>query len=210
MNTFIRKISVIAIIGLVLITITSCIGTDSAITINNDGSGTIRLSYTISKLIAHLGKLEETDTTVPLPVNREDFERTVERIPGIGFDNYKETEDEENIFITTDLSFSSIQSLNEFLKGSGEDVVSLVQDGADSVLILTVFPGREEGLPESSVEVLTDIFKDYSLNFTINVPDSIQVLNRGTQSNDGKTASLQIPISSLLSGNEPVVWEMTW
>ena len=210
MKSLIRKLVIGIFMCVILVSITSCIGTDATITIKNDGSGTIQLSYTISKLIAHLGKLEETDSSVPLPVGREDFNRTVQRTTGLVLEKYKESEDEENVIVDAEMTFSSVSSLNEFLNGKEEEVIRLEQNAGTSTLVFEIYAARESELTESNAEVLSEMFQGYNLNFTVKTPDIVERHNLGTQSSDGKSVNLQLPVSRLLTENEPVIWEISW
>jgi len=210
MKILIRNLIVTVAAGLTLLSLTSCIGIDSTLAIKDDGSGTIQISYVISKLVANLGRLEETDTTVPLPVGREDFDRTVQRTPGLVLTDYKESEDEENVIIEAEMTFASIASLNSFLQGNGEEVIRLEQSGGRSTLVFDIYPGREGELADSDADVLAALFQGYSLNFVVEAPDSIQENNIGTQSTDGNSVRLELPVSELITENKPVTWEISW
>ena len=51
-------------------TLLSCLSVESEITVKNDGSGTLTLSYRISRMVTEIGRLEDENTLVPLPVTR--------------------------------------------------------------------------------------------------------------------------------------------
>ena len=55
--------------------LSSCIGVDSRLTVRDNGSGTLQLTYRISQLVADLGVSSTGKSAIPLPVSRSDFER---------------------------------------------------------------------------------------------------------------------------------------
>ena len=105
---FIYSMTVIA----VLLLFSACIGVESSITIREDGTGTVALSYRISHKVAHLGRLDEKDPLVPLPVNNDDFERTVANTDGISLLSSEQNEDEQNVYINADFRFDSVEALS--------------------------------------------------------------------------------------------------
>ncbi len=66
-----------AVTLLVVFLLSSCIGIESRIRISNDGSGQLTLKYRVSRLITNLESTEKNGNVVPLPLSREEFERTV-------------------------------------------------------------------------------------------------------------------------------------
>ena len=63
--------------------LTACLGMETEIAIKQNGSGTVNMTYRISNELFSLGALPGNEDSPPVPVGREDFERTFNRIPGM-------------------------------------------------------------------------------------------------------------------------------
>ncbi|MBA7532529.1 hypothetical protein ES705_24755 [subsurface metagenome] len=88
------RLSVAFVTLLVVFLLSSCIGIESRIKIKNDGSGQLTLKYRVSRLITHLESTETNGNVVPLPLSREEFERTVKNTDGLELVSYSRKEDE--------------------------------------------------------------------------------------------------------------------
>ena len=74
-----RKMAALFIAAVLL---TSCIGIDSRLSIREDGSGTLALTYRVSQLVADVGLSETGTSAVPLPLTRADFDHSLEASGG--------------------------------------------------------------------------------------------------------------------------------
>ncbi|HEB10272.1 MAG TPA: hypothetical protein ENI06_03550, partial [Spirochaetales bacterium] len=97
---------------LVVFLLSSCIGIESRIRINNDGSGQLTLKYRVSRLIANLESAETKGNVVPLPLSRKEFERTVNNTDGLELVSYSRKEDKVDIRIEAKVNFNSIEALS--------------------------------------------------------------------------------------------------
>ena len=91
------RISQILLATVCIVVCVSCIGLTSEIQINENGSGRMELSYRVSRLIAHMGTVDEGDKFFPVPITREDFETTVAQIEGLSLQSYNMNENTEHI-----------------------------------------------------------------------------------------------------------------
>ena len=74
-----RKIVPLLIAVVLLV---SCVDVESHLSLRGDGSGTLVLAYRISRQLADLGQAAGEPPSVPLPVQREDFQRALRGVPG--------------------------------------------------------------------------------------------------------------------------------
>ena len=210
MNKVKRAILITAIFTFFLYILSGCIGVDTSIEMNDDGSGVLTLSYRISRTIALLGELDDQNKTVPLPVNREDFNRSVLRNPGITLNSYTQSENEEDVFIDAEISFNSIKALNEFLKSGEGDVVVLQNNGGISTLTYTLFPGTGNDLSEENVTFLSTVFADYGVTIDITVPSDIESLSPGMTTTNARSASVTYTLPEILESDQEISWEIAW
>jgi len=204
---FIYSMTVIA----VLLLFSACIGVESSITIREDGTGTVALSYRISHKVAHLGRLDEKDPLVPLPVNNDDFERTVANTDGISLLSSEQNEDEQNVYINADFRFDSVEALSGlFSTSQEEESFTLEQDGNETVFRYRLFSGLEQQVDPDTMTMIHTYFNDYTLEFTLNTPDPITGSNIGTVSDNSRSISFSTSIPELLENNSELVWEVRW
>jgi len=189
----------------------SCVGIKSEIELDDDGSGTLRLSYKVSQMILHLGRLEDDERVVPLPVNRRDFERTVQSIEGLSLNSYSSREDEENIYIDTELSFQSIEALSDIFSRSDSGGITLTQnDKGDTVYTQVIHRGRGEDIDRDTLEMIETFFKDYFIEYSLTAPGVIKEASPGTTGENRKTAVFKVSIPEYIKQLEPLVWEVIW
>src|SRR5271157_4603801 len=92
--------------------IMSCVGIDSKVTIREDGSGTLLLSYRVSQLVSDLGTTTSEKGIVPLPLEKVDFERSLQATQGkVRLTRFERSENEKDISIRAELSFDSLDAL---------------------------------------------------------------------------------------------------
>lgn len=206
-KTVFRSIIIIA----VLILLNACIGVESTITVSEDGTGTVGLSYRISHKVAHLGRLDENDPLVPLPVNVNDLERTVSNTDGINLLSSGQNEDEKNVYITADFSFDSIEALDGLFSTTEEEqTFTIAQEGNETVFQYRLFSGLEQQVDPETMTMINTYFEDYTLDFTLNTPAPITDSNIGTVSENGRSVSFATSIPELFENNSEVVWEVRW
>ena len=97
-----RKIVILCIASIFIM---SCVGIESKVTIKEDGSGALLLSYRVSQLVADLGATTSEKGIVPLPLARVDFERSLQAAHGkVRLTRFERTENEKDISIRVELS----------------------------------------------------------------------------------------------------------
>jgi len=209
-DSMMKKTAILLLSLGIIFLFTSCIGIEGEINVNADGSGSLSMSYRISKLIAHLGQLEENGQFTPLPVNQEDFARTIESSRGIELTGFQESENEQDVLITADLSFESINSLNSFFMYGENNAVMLEERDSGTVFTYYLYSGRETVPEQRQLDILSTIFKDYSINLKINAPAEIKSVNRGDISGDGRVASLTLSMPDIISSENEIFWQVIW
>ena len=188
---------------LVVVCLSSCIGIESQIGLNQDGSGTLRLDYRISQFMRE-------DRSLPLPVSREDFQRAVDAAPGLKLLSLSQREDENDVYISARLSFDKIESLNAL---GVPDQIGLAYsvEGGKHVLRQQVYRGSQaEGISADSMKMIETFFQGYELSYQISAPAPIQSAAGGTLSADKRSMSYKTAIPELLKQKDKVVLEITW
>ncbi|MFP4384199.1 MAG: hypothetical protein ACLFST_07210 [Spirochaetia bacterium] len=204
-----RKIRFI-IIPLVIFFLSGCLNLDTEITIEPDGSGTLRLEYRISRMIADLRKTGNETGPIPLPVEEEDFRNAVQTVSGISLDGYSRAEDEDQITISASLNFDSIEALNTFYSMSGNQTVTLLGEGDSVVFTLAVYNGADEPLDEETAALIDSFFSDYYISFKINTPSPVISVTPGSIGESENQAVFSESVAALIKKGEAVDWTVSW
>jgi hypothetical protein len=202
-----RKIAVLCAASLFLI---SCVGIDSRLTVRDNGSGTLVLTYRVSQLIADLGISSSERGAIPLPLSKSDFERSLESSKSkVRLTRFNRTENEKDITISAELSFDSLEALSQVDAFRSQDV-KVGTEGARHTFSELI--GRAPGRPvsEDSLRMIDAFFTGYDLTFTIEVPQPIQQNSLGTLSDDRKVLTYSTSIKDLVRAKSDVILSIGW
>jgi len=202
------KTAVLAL--LVVFLLSSCIGIESRIRISNDGSGQLILKYRVSRLITHLENTETNGNVVPLPLSREEFERTVNNTDGLELVSYRRKEDEVDIHIQAKVNFDSIEALSA-MDNRNENSFSLRSEQGNRVLNQIIYAGSDGEAPtRDSLEMLETFFSGYNLTFIVETPTEIYKHNLGELSADKRSVTYEISIAEILGDTMKKIFEVAW
>jgi hypothetical protein len=204
-----RKIWSLAL-GVALLTLTSCVGIESRLDIRGDGSGTLSLTYRISRRFAQLGRNEGEPLVVPVPVSREDFVRALAGADGVALKAFRRTQDEKDVTIRADLAFSSLEALSR-LEAFREMDARISTSGSLHTFSQVITKAAAEPVTEDSQRMLDDLFDGYDLAYTVTAPGPIQSSSPGTVlSADRRTLTFKTSIRNLVSRTEDLVLSLSW
>lgn len=190
------------------LTLCSCIGIESQINFKKNGSGTLTFTYKISQMIKNLDTGSDEKNALPLPVSREEFNRTAEGIEGLKLLSINQREDEENIYIQAKMEFDRIESVNKI----GDQInFSLSVEGDTYIFRHIVFSAREnQEVSEDSKQMIETFFKGYELSYIIDAPSQIKSYSMGELAQDKKSLTYRITIPELLTSAEDKILEIKW
>ena len=206
-----KKSVFIAFSALIIVSLSSCIGVNANVSIRQNGSGTIQLEYRLSRMFEALGKLDGNEKQLPLPVGRTDFERTVNRVPGLALTAYSTSQDEKDLLVKAELSFTSLDALAGFLDAAGQSV-RLVSDGGNRTMGLVLVRGIKN--VDADLESLVrTVFAGYTIDMRFNFPSTPTVStvgNIGQAAVTGTSARYTSPVTDLVLSSEPVELRLSW
>jgi hypothetical protein len=200
---------------LLVFLLSSCLGVKTNIDINNDGSGTIDLVYTISETFDSLGQQDGNLSQPPVPVSKSDFEKTISQIEGLSLKSYKSESDGENILVTVKLGFDNLTSLTTFFDESGQ-LVSYTEANGKRELVFRFndAPGNSSA---SEQELFTKALEGYMFEFSVKTRGNVEAAfidqNGNTLQNvsignfevQNNSVSYEVPIADLVFAKEPVI-----
>lgn len=215
-----RTLSRIGIAAMGVLLLSSCIGIKSDVRINKDGSGTIKLGYTISRMVETMGKLDGNADQLPLPVSRADWDRTTARVPGLTVTSFSSTRNEQTVVVQTELAFASTDALMGFLDSTGRSA-TLSKENGSNVLILRLSEGGGPLDPDLEKLVKT-VFKGYTIDMSFTPPTvpTLSFVNGSLQtipsSPTGKgsvtqgAAVFNAEVGDILNLKDPLILKISW
>ncbi|GHU15062.1 hypothetical protein FACS1894163_00560 [Spirochaetia bacterium] len=205
---------------LCVILFSSCMGVRADITVKADGSGRISLEYRVSRQMEALGQLDGNLNQPTIPVGRQDFERSLARLPGLTLRSFSSKQDEKNIINQAEIDFAGLEALIPFLDAAGEGA-SLSRTGGQTSLRLTLSRGAAD-IDEDLLSLAELVSAGYEAAISLAGPretslalfdhshQPIQTPKGAEWVKSGKKASIAIPIPQLLSLREGLELEFTW
>jgi hypothetical protein len=196
---------------ILLLTLNSCIGVSLSIQMNKDGSGKLTMEYRISKMLDKLGSLDGNESRPTVPLGKEDWERTINRIPGAKLASYSDVEDKQDSIIKVVVDYKDDHSLLLLLDSFGEKA-SINRQGQSGKLDIVLIKDttNESSYDEDLLELMRIFMEGYNLTISLNSPvNSTLVVTDGSgnvipaQSSaktvpSGKLVSYSIGIMDLL------------
>jgi len=203
-----------------LFSISSCIGVSVDISLNQNGSGNVALEYQISKALDALGRLDGNERWNTIPVGRADFERTMDRLPGMKLTSFSSKEDRNDLIINAKMEFEDLNSLMSFIDTSG--LRSSFSGDAHSGRIVLVLSDAKFKSTAALGKLIAEISESYSVKTAMSFPNegSAKITdNRGFSLDgipgsvvysSGKKVSCSFPLSSVLSATDGINIEFLW
>jgi hypothetical protein len=208
------------VICYLLFVISSCVGVSADISLNQNGSGNAVLEYQISKALDALGRLDGNERWNTIPVGKADFERTMDRLPGIKLTSFSSKEDRNELIINVKMEFEDLNSLMSFIDASG--IRSSFSGDAYSGRIFMVINDAKYKTTAALEKLIMEISRSYSVKMAMGFPNegSIKITdNRGLSLDEipgsmiyssGKKVTCSLPLSSVLSAKDGINIEFLW
>ena len=203
----------------VILAFNSCIGLSMDIQMNRDGSGKITLEYRISRLLSAIGALDGNEAMPVIPVGRQDWEKTVRRIPGTRLVSHSTRETARDTIISASVDFPNPEALTALLSSSGANA-SISRSAQSSTLNLILIRKPDENQPDVNqpdagidsalLELTRSAFNayDFSISFsaagnsTMTITDgegnAIDTVPSGEHLLQGRTVSFSMGIMDIM------------
>jgi hypothetical protein len=190
--------------------LTSCVDIESRLSVRSDGSGTFALTYRVSRQLADLGRTAGEAPSVPLPVEREDFARAVNGVQGVHLRSFRRTQDDENVTIRAELSFTSLEALAR-IEAFRELDLRLTSSGAHRSLSVLVAKAADAPVDEDSLRMIDDMFEGRAVTWIVEAPARITSSPPGaTLSADGRRLTWTAGMRDLVNRTEDLVLTLGW
>jgi len=191
----VKKI-ILPLLASVVCLFNSCIGISMDIQMNRDGSGKLTMEYRISNMLDSLGSFSGNESLPTIPVGRQDWERTAERIPGMKLTSYSKRETAQDTIISANLDFSNPNALVSFLTssytgGSSGENISINHNGNTGSFDFIIFNQPDAEYDTNLISLFQSVFNDYDLSISFSAPG-----NSTMTITDGKGNTIPAPASA--------------
>lgn len=188
----------------------SCVGIDSRLTILDNGSGTLDLTYRVSQLLANFGDSSDGRKIVPLPLTRSDFDRSLEAANGkVRLGAFDRSENEKDITIHVKLDFDSVDALGSLDAFRGAEIKSGSQGGARTFSQL-IARAPHDPVSEDSLRMVDAFFNGYDLTFTVEAPQPVKAASLGTVSENRRSVTYTTSIRDVIRTKNDLVLSVSW
>jgi len=183
---------------ILLLTLNSCIGISLGIQMNKDGSGKLTMEYRISKMLNNLGSLDGNESMPTIPLGKEDWERTINRIPGAKLASYSDTENKQDSIIKVVVDYKDDHSLLLLLDSYGEKTSINRQGQSGKLDIILLNDSINDSTYDKDLMDLMRVFMDgYNFSISLSAPvNSTLVVTDGS----GNVVPAQSSAKTVLSG----------
>ena len=202
-----RKILGLCLASMLLL---SCVGIDSTMTIKDNGSGVLVLSYRISQMMTQLGDSTTGSSAIPLPVSRADFEQALAGTQGkVRLTKFDRSENEKDITIRAELAFDSLDALAQ-VDSFKDSELKISTDGTRHTLTQTIAKAAKQPPSADTQRMMDELFGGYNLTFTIQTPTTIQSAPLGTLSADKKSLTYTTSVKDAVITPNDIVLSVSW
>jgi len=197
---------VLVLLG-VIVLLSACLDVDTTIDVRRDGSGTVDIRYVIDEELYHLGVFDDSDTALPIPISRSDFEAAAAGVEGLRLRRYRMHQDAGLIQVEARLAFDSAAGLSRWY-GGGAESITLKENGDGWVWSQLIAPGSGDLGPAG--DAFAESLDGYNVRFELHPPEKINAANIGTVSDDGRTVVLEYSLREIASTTEEIRWVVEW
>jgi len=165
----------------------SCIGLSMDIQMNRDGSGKLTLEYRLSRLLENLGKLDGNELMPSVPVGRADFERTIDRIPGMKISSFSVKDETKDTVYKAVLDFDNEKALLQFLNPYAS-ITRQGQSGTLKIILFDQLPSYDQDM----MELIAILSNDYDFSVSFSAPSNSTLTLNDAKGNSLKSQNVKL------------------
>jgi hypothetical protein len=196
----------IALVAVALL-LTGCLSVDTTIALNRDGSGRLDIVYEIDSDLYDLGVFDDTDNALPIPISRDQFRETADRIPGLRLRRYGIHEEVGTVTVTARLQFDSVEALNAWYGGE-TSAITVTESGGESTWSQLLYPGG--GSQDTIGTALGESLDGYRLTYRLEPPSDVISAGIGQVIDGGRSAIVEVSLSEIVAARTPMHWKVSW
>lgn len=194
-------------ITLFLLLLNSCLTLESVLTLNEDLSGEMSVTYTLDSTLKDISVLGEEDDITPLNLDEDYILTTIGGRDDITYRDYSSVQNEKGTVISVTFDFESLEALNAVFPEENSSIVK--QSGASYIFSQVISETGGLELSSDTRTIFEDIFGEHFLNIVVNTPLDIKDVTGGERTNVRQAVYNRtfIDIITTPGKNE---WEIRW
>jgi len=192
--------------------LTSCVGIDSRLTILDNGSGTLEMTYQVSQLLSNFGDSGDGRKIVPLPLTRSDFDRSLEAAKGkVRLAAFDRSENEKDITIHVRLDFDSLDALGSLDAFRGAEIkTGAGGQGGGHTFSQLIAHAPQTPVSDDSLRMVDAFFNGYDLTFTVETPQPVKSASLGTVSENHRSVTYTTSVRDVIRTKSDLVLSVSW
>ncbi len=202
------KVALPLIAGVLLLS--SCIDVNESVTMNPDGSGVVDLSYRIARMMNDLHTQTGSNQLLPLPTDPTVLQQALQSAPNLTLMSFTPEQTSQDVGANLKVQFADVSSLDQALGNFGYGGATYLSASGLATFTQTLYPGNPNGVSPETLQLVKQLFSSYRLSFTLKAPRRIRVVNIGSISSDGTTATYSTTVPDIIQSTTAVVWEVSW
>ena len=196
-----------ALAGLSRVLLASCLNVETTISLENDLSGRVSITYEIENELWDLGVFDPESSVRAFPVSEADFRRTVRRVEGAELVDYSISRDEATTRVEASLSFDDLEALNG-IYAPGQSLIAVTEEGEQTVYRQRLKPEDEYTVEDT--EFVESYFGNYSVVFRVQAPGEVDRANFGEVVASKREVRVSLDLVEFLRRPAPVDWEIRY
>ncbi len=192
-----------------LVILTGCLDIETRISIENDGSGRVRMRYNADPELIGFGAVGEDESELPVPFGEREFEQLARDTEGLELRSYDRSDRGERVVIDAELAFENLEALNAVYAGR-RDYITLTERNGRLQYGQVILEDAVEEIGEETRAFATEFLSEYRLSFEVRAPSRILDHNLGELSSDGRTASYERTIAEYVTSEKTLTWQLEW
>ncbi len=204
-----QKAGLVCVLATVVL-LSSCVGIDSRLSIHQNGSGILSLTYRVSKLVVSLGNPVDGKGAIPLPLSRDDFERSLTAAGGkVRLTKFDRSDDKKDVTIHVELAFDSVDALAQ-IDAFQTAQIRFSSVGGTRTFSELVARAPREPISDDTLRMIDAFFGGYDLSFTVEVPQPVKTSSVGSLSSDKRALTYTTSIGDIVRSKNDIVLSMSW
>lgn len=187
----------------------SCVGVVSDISVNDDGSGSLSLTYRVSQMVADIGTYAGEKSVLPLPLAENDFRNLAARVPDMELASYSRKETPQDVIIQAKINFRSIAGLSAFFSSSG-NTITFSRQADRTVYSQVLYKAGTEPVDPETAALVRELFADYDFIINLRASREITSANLGVINQDKRQVNFSMKVADIISSGKDIIWEISW
>lgn len=202
----------VAVACFLAVLLTSCVGIDAKIKVEDSGAGDLIAEYRLSDELLSFGQLDENKRQLPLPLSKTDIEDSLGKDNGLSLKSWSSSKSGKDTVIKMDIAFKSLDALVAYLDPQGALARYTNTGGVNSLYF--GLGSDYQPLDAETEQLASQAFAPYTFKLSIEAPKAIKTANSSNAviaaRIEGKTASFSGAMKDIVTTEKAPLLDVSW